>query len=99
MSRGPYRGDRVHVLDAQCETCVFRPGNLMHLSPERMREITVGNVRADTALPCHSTLYRDDVEPAVCRGFFERYGNATLPLRLAQLLDRVTFDAVPPAHT
>lgn len=98
MSRGPYRDDRVHVLEAQCATCVFRPGNLMHLPPERMREITVGNVQADSALTCHSTLYRDDVEHAVCRGFFDRYGSATLPLRLAQLLDRVVFDAVPAAQ-
>lgn len=94
MSDGPYRNGHVHVLAEQCETCVFRPGNLMSLSRERMRELIDDNVEADTALTCHSTLYRDDdVEPAVCRGFYDRY--PTVPLRLAIALDVVVYDPVP----
>lgn len=88
-----YRDGRVHVLAEQCATCVFRPGDLMHLGPARRAELVREN--ADSALTCHATLYRDDVDHAVCRGFFDRY--QTLPLRLAVTLGVITWDPVPDA--
>lgn len=91
MKSGPYRGGRVHILAEQCSTCVFRPGNLMHLSKERMRELIEDN--QESALTCHATLYRDDVAPAVCRGFADRYD--TLPLVLAHATGIVVYDAPP----
>ena len=94
MSRGPYRDGEVHVLAVQCETCVFRPGNLMSLPPGRLTELVRENVDADSALTCHSTLYRDDVEQAVCRAFYERH--PTLPLRLADAMGLIVLDPVPP---
>jgi len=47
----------------------------------------------ESAITCHSTLYRDDVDPSVCRGFFDRH--PTIPLRLAVLMD-VLAEVEPP---
>lgn len=93
MSARPYRDGRVHVLAAQCSTCVFHPGNRMSLAPGRLRSLIDDNVDAESALTCHSTLYRDDVDEAICRAFYDRH--PTLPLRLATALDLVEFDPVP----
>lgn len=51
--------------------------------------------RAESCIPCHSTIYRDDVQPAVCRGFFDRH--ATQPLQVAERLGMIDFDPVPEA--
>ncbi len=85
MTLNAYRDEHVHVLDDMCATCVFRPGNLMQLPPGRLAELVKDN--ADSA------LYRDGVDNAVCRGFFDRH--ATLPLRLAVALDLVRFVPEP----
>ena len=94
MSRPPYRDGLVHVLAERCDTCVFRPGNLMHLPPGRLAELVQGNVEADAALTCHSTLYREDVDQAVCRGFFDAYD--TLPLVMARAFGVVKEVPPPP---
>jgi hypothetical protein len=90
---GPFRDGHVHVLTARCETCIFRPGNLMHLAPGRVEGMVAEAVREEAAITCHSTLYRDDVAPAVCAGFASRY--STLPLRLAELTGILVNDPVP----
>lgn len=85
----PYHQGRVHVQAEQCATCVGRPGNLMQLTPGRLAALVRDNVRADAALTCHATLYRQAEQEAVCRWFFDHH--PTLPLRLAVALDVVTF--------
>ena len=45
----------------------------------------------ESAIICHSTLYRNDVNNAVCRGFYDRH--RTQPLQIAERLDLVVFDA------
>jgi hypothetical protein len=90
---GPFRDGRVHVLTARCATCIFRPGNLMHLGLGRVESMVAEALREEAAITCHSTLYRDDVQPAVCAGFASRY--STLPLRLAELLGCLVKDPVP----
>lgn len=91
---GPYYDGRVHVLRERCSTCVFRPGNLMRLGRGRLADLVESNVAGDSALTCHSTLYRDDVEPAVCRGFFDGY--TTTPLQLAERLGLIMWMGSPP---
>jgi hypothetical protein len=88
-----YRDGKVHVLSEKCATCIFRPGNLMELRPGRVRELVDGALEVDSAIVCHETLGRAN---AVCRGFYDRYKNHTLPLRLTQLLNRTEF--VEPPH-
>lgn len=87
---------QVHVLAERCSTCVFHPGNLMHLHPGRLKDLIDTNVRNDSALTCHSTLPNNDsrAQPAVCRGFYDAY--PTMPLKVARALDAVTYDPAPP---
>lgn len=89
---------RVHVLDQRCSTCVFRPGNLMHLHPGRLKNLIETNTANGSALTCHVTLAEWDapVPPAVCRGFYDTH--PTLPLLLAAALDMITFDPPPPGE-
>jgi hypothetical protein len=86
----------VRVLEEQCGTCIFRPGNLMHLRPGRLRDI-VGECRhRDTHVPCHEflTLPRGGwvagpkAQGAVCRGYFD----SIRPLAgMLQVADRLGF--------
>ena len=97
MSRhNAYRDGRVHVCERCCDTCVFRPGNLMHLEPGRLADMVDQAVAEDSAIICHSTLYRDDVDNAVCRGFYDRH--RTQPLQVAQWLGLIRFDRPEVTH-
>lgn len=83
-----FRDGRIHVVAERCASCIFRPGNPMHLRPGAVKEVVDEALADDSAIICHSTL--DGDENAVCRGFFDRYD--TTPLRLAQALGVVEFD-------
>jgi hypothetical protein len=86
MSRGnAFRGGKVHVKAEKCATCIFRPGNLMHLDPGRVAGMVAEAKRKDSAIICHSTL--GTRKNAVCRGFFDSHG--TIPLRLARIMGNV----------
>jgi hypothetical protein len=77
-----------------CETCVFRPGNLMRLQPGRLRGMVSDALRDDTAIICHETLEAWDGEgdaEAICRGFFDRHADASFPIRLAVWLKRIRY--------
>ena len=76
---------KVYVRRTQCETCVFRPGNLMRLSPGRLEGMIVNATRNDDGcIPCHHHLYEGQAVEPVCRGFYDRH--ATLPIRLAEMI-------------
>jgi hypothetical protein len=75
-----YRDGHVHVCAELCSTCVFRPGNLMHLHAGRLRGMVDGARGGGSAIVCHATL---DGPNAVCRGYFDRYVGEVLALRLA----------------
>jgi hypothetical protein len=81
-----------------CSTCVFRPGNKMRLSDGRLRDL-VDQARADESyIVCHSTLpgmAPDDVQPAICRGFADRYSTQAL-----QVIERLFgfIDVHPPVE-
>lgn len=66
----------------ECATCVFRPGNLMHLRPGGLQDLVQRTMAADSFIVCHSTLpgmAPEGFTPAVCRGFYDRY--STNPIR------------------
>jgi hypothetical protein len=86
MSHNVYRDGRVHVCAEMCATCVFRPGNLMHLRSGRLREMVEESLDNDSAIVCHKTLEGDN---AACRGFFDRY--PTTPLQVADRLGLMEF--------
>ncbi len=88
--RNAFDGRRVHVLAENCPTCIFRPGNLMHLAPGRVKRMITEAVLTDSAIICHSTLNLD--QQAVCRGFFDSY--RTTPLLMADRLGLIVEDGV-----
>ena len=94
MTDGPYRGGKVHVLEEQCSTCVFRPGNLMRLAPGRLKDLQSSNVDAGSALTCHQTLPYSgtNAPPSVCRGFYDAYRDDVQALQLADRLGVIEFD-------
>ena len=64
------------LLSQRCATCILRPGDKMHLGPERLRAIITEALAAGTFVVCHDTLtYGDfpDYGPAICRGFYDAY--------------------------
>lgn len=89
-----YRDGKVHVCRQLCETCVFRPDNLMRLEPGRLVAMVAETKANESAIICHSTLYRDHVDNAVCRGFYDRH--PTQPLQIAERLGLIEFD--PTSH-
>lgn len=90
-----YRDGRVHVLAAECATCIFRP----HTRPvdgARVAEMVRDTAAEDGAtVVCHSTLYRDDVRHAICRGWYDRLGDRDTILQIAQRVGVIEFDPVP----
>lgn len=91
MNGNAYREGRIHVCAEMCETCVFRPGNLMRLTPGRLRGMIDESRAAESAIICHKTL-EPEVGDAVCRGFFDRY--PTQPLQVAERLRLLEFQHV-----
>jgi hypothetical protein len=80
-------GDRVtgktRLLSERCSTCIMRPaGERIPLTNERVREFVNAAVEAGSFVVCHSTLPTSGTgaEPAVCRGFADRYDTAALRL-------------------
>jgi hypothetical protein len=74
----------VYVRKTRCETCIFRPGNLMNLEPGRVEGMIADADEAESCIPCHKHLYQGvDIEP-VCKGYFDR--RSSLALRLAEAI-------------
>lgn len=93
----------VRVMNDMCSTCIFRPGNLMHLRKGRVATIVKDHRARDSNLVCHLTLpeWGAGVEPALCRGHLDRYGPGQLvriAQRLAHAFGRGTgiLDVTPP---
>lgn len=91
-----FRDGQVHVLAEQCKTCIGRPGNLMQLPAGRVKGM-VDACRATEGgnIPCHSTLYRDGVDNAICRWFWDTYAGQDNLFRLAVIMGIVTYDRIP----
>lgn len=94
----------VQVLDEQCATCIFRPGNLMKLRPGRVRGMVAECARTQGYIPCHETMVHDDEDDdgesttatgPVCRGFFDAHGEVSQLLRIADRLDGIEFVPAP----
>ena len=91
---GPYDGEKVHVCADLCETCVFRPGNLMRLQPGRLRGMIDEARRNESAIVCHKTIHGQREQQAICRGYYDRHAADVLTLRLAIAVGIVVFDDV-----
>ena len=87
VKRNVYRDGKVFVLTEKCPTCVFWPGNRMHLQAGRVKDMVDQCLRNGGAIPCHKTL--DSGKMAMCRGFWDAYRNEIIGLRLAQVLGMI----------
>lgn len=81
---------KMRVLSEQCSTCVGRPGNLMHLREGRLKLLIEDNTGPNAlGLICHQTLrYGDhpDFGGAICRWFYDHYGDLANGIRVLQRL-------------
>ncbi len=84
--RRVFRDDFVHVQRRMCDTCIFRPGNLMHLEPGRV-ESMVRDCGDESIIPCHEVM--DTAAPGVCKGFFTKHRNRLL--QIAYRLKKVRY--------
>jgi hypothetical protein len=80
----------------KCSTCIFRPGNLMHLQPGRVRQMVRDTLAAGSYITCHATLPYADTgsEPAICRGFYDAHGPRSNLIRIWGRLGG--FDEIEP---
>jgi hypothetical protein len=78
----------VHVMAERCASCIFRPGNLMHLRAGRMADLTQQTDAADTNVICRQTL--DRPVGAFCAGSVER--RAGQAVRMAYRLSMIVPD-------
>ena len=86
---------KTRLLARQCETCIFRPGNPMHLAPGQLSTMVAEARASDRYVICHDTLPYGpfpDARPAICRGFADRYSTTALTL-IAALWGFVEVDA------
>lgn len=80
---------RPAVLAEKCSTCIFRPGNLMHLRPGRVRDMVNESIRRGGAITCHKTLSYGEhpgYGEAMCRGFYDTVGERTNIIRVIHRL-------------
>jgi hypothetical protein len=94
-------GDRrPRVLTEQCVTCIYRPGNKMHLRAGRLREMTDMALRQGCqGVICHDTLHRSDgYLPALCRGFYDKFGPQNNFIRVAWRLGGFAEVSPPPVE-
>ena len=91
-----YRDGKVHVLAAECATCIFRPAT-RPVDGARVAGMVRETLEEDAAtVVCHSTLYRRDVQHAICRGWYDRLGGRSATLQIAERMGVLQEDPVPP---
>jgi hypothetical protein len=80
-----------------CGTCIYRPGNLAHLKPGRVQELTRSAIAAEGHVVCHDTI--GTPAPAICAGFARHPLGATrsLALRLVHAGVAVLQLVTPPS--
>lgn len=74
------------LLTRKCETCIFRPGNRMHLNDGARDDIVCAALDNDSWIVCHSTLPGTGNpvgSQAICRGFWDVHARDSFGCRLA----------------
>ncbi len=89
---GPFRDNKLYVLDRKCDTCIFRPGNLMHLRDGARDKMVAECIEQNSQIPCHETL---DGPRSVCRGYWDLHKRDVPVLRMAVAFGMVAFDPPP----
>jgi hypothetical protein len=85
---------RPRLLSSQCATCIFRPGNLMHLRAGRLKSMIAEAVQEGSqGVICHDTLSygaHPDFGGALCRGFYDKFGPQNNFVRVMERLGGFT---------
>jgi hypothetical protein len=89
-----YNDGRVHVQSAKCSTCIYRPGNLMHLQPGRVTGMAAEAVAAGGVIPCHQTIHGQRDQESVCRGYFDVAKRDVWLLQVAERLGIIRWTKV-----
>lgn len=84
-----YRDGLIHVCVKKCSTCIYRPGNLMHLSDDRKDGMEREAVANQSVIPCHKTIFGEEVGPAICRGYWDTQKHAVGLLAAAERMKLV----------
>lgn len=71
MTHNVWRDQRLHVMARKCSTCIYRPGNLMDLTPGRREQMEADSVAKQGVIACHKTLGSKPLANAVCRGYYD----------------------------
>lgn len=88
-----YADGKVHVQTKKCSTCIYRPGNLMHLQPGRKEGMQADALADGGVIPCHQTIHGTREQESVCRGFFDVAKHEGL-LGMAERLGIIEFTEV-----
>lgn len=88
----------IRICESRCTTCIFKPGNLMHLSPGRLAAMTREALECEGHIVCHSTL--DHSRAAICRGYADlpQAQQRSLALRYGAALNILTFITPQPTQ-
>jgi hypothetical protein len=85
----------VRLMARRCDTCIFRGGNLMHLTPGRVKGMVEAVTREEGHIPCHDTLSYSggDLPGAICRGQEQHptAGPRSMFLRIALAMGQITL--------
>jgi len=90
---------KLAVLAEQCGTCIFRPGNLMHLRPGRVASMVAECYSKQLFIMCHETMESDNTDDEdnatgpICRGFYDAHGHISQKVRIFGRLDAIAFVA------
>jgi hypothetical protein len=74
------------VMSERCDTCIFRPGNLMDLNQGRLADIIESTDRGDTNVICHKSrsVSGDLRQDAWCKGSVDRRAG-----QMIRIMDRL----------
>lgn len=89
------RPGEIRLCARMCDTCIFRPGNLMYLEPGRVTQMVNDARAAEGHIVCHKTL--DTEAPAICRGYADGPDTGrSIALRLARIIPGWIKEIEPP---
>lgn len=89
---GPMRDGKVWVLNSKCPTCIFRPGNKMHLTGGTLVSMVEKCITENRVIPCDETLAGPR---SVCRGLWDVHRHEIGVLLLAEAMGVIEFDDLP----
>ncbi|MEV0269830.1 DUF6283 family protein [Hamadaea sp. NPDC050747] len=89
---------RARLMKELCSTCILKPGDLMHLGPDYLRQFLAHARARGSFVICHQTLpgmSEPPLPPAICRGFANSYDTPALQIAASRGFDEIPAPATP----